>query len=285
MVSWSFESQFTSLRYRQFLAVAFLICAAFAQYAKANQDFIVLQSTTSTQSSGLYEFILPLFQDEAGIAVRVVAVGTGQALRNARNCDGDVLIVHAREAELAFVEAGFGGQRHDLMYNQFLIVGPGSDPADVQHAASASDAFRRIWESGSLFISRGDDSGTHKREIAIWKSADRSPLREWYRETGSGMGATLNIAVTLDGYVLTDNATWARFGNKVAHEPLFSEDTALVNQYGIITVSPKHCPHVKADLAGSFVEWMLSRDGQEAIQGYEINGKRLFKPGSAEGSS
>lgn len=244
-------------------------------------DVIIVQSTTSTRNSGLYDAILPQFERASGIEARVVAVGTGQALKNARNCDGDVLLVHAKDAEEAFVAAGFGLWRKDLMYNDFVLVGPEADPAGVGTAQSTSRALSAISQSGSVFVSRGDDSGTHKAEMRLWQAAGTNPTVEsgsWYRETGQGMGATLNIAVGMDGYALTDRATWIAFGNKAGHAVLFDGDPALFNQYGIIPVNPAHCPNVKARAAQVFADWMLGPDGQAAIAAYRLEGQQLFFP-------
>lgn len=249
--------------------------------AAASDQFIIVQSTTSTQNSGLYDAILPAFEATTGIEVRVVAVGTGQAIKNARNCDGDVLLVHAKAAEEAFVAAGFGAARTDLMYNDFVLVGPGDDPAGVAGVETISAALRRIEQAKSVFASRGDDSGTHKKEVALWATAGHDPSDAsgtWYRETGSGMGATLNIAVGMGAYSLTDRATWIAFANKGDHRIVLEGDDALFNQYGIIPVSPDACPSVKQAASTRFVEWMVSEPGQSAIAAYRRAGQQLFFP-------
>ena len=249
--------------------------------AVASDQFIIVQSTTSTQNSGLYDAILPAIEAATGIEVRVVAVGTGQAIKNARNCDGDVLLVHAKAAEEAFVAAGFGAARTDLMYNDFVLVGPGDDPAGVAGVETISAALRRIEQAKSVFASRGDDSGTHKKEVALWATAGLDPSDAsgtWYRETGSGMGATLNIAVGMGAYSLTDRATWIAFANKGDHRIVLEGDAALFNQYGIIPVSPDACPSVKQAAAARFVEWMVSEPGQSAIAAYRRAGQQLFFP-------
>ena len=253
---------------------------------QAQDRFIIVQSTTSTEASGLYEHLLPTFTGQTGIEVRVVAVGTGQAIGNAENCDGDVLLVHATEAEEAFVEAGFGTARTDLMYNDFVVVGPRSDPAGVAGTADVEAALRRIAEAGAPFASRGDDSGTHKAELRLWRRAGVDPASAsggWYRETGSGMGGTLNTAVGMGAYALTDRATWIGFGNKDGFQIAVEGDEDLFNQYGIIPVSPEHCPHVKADMARSFAEWLVSDEGQEAIASFRVNGLQLFFPNAPRG--
>lgn len=249
--------------------------------ASADNEFIVLQSTTSTQNSGLFDEILPQFTKETGIEVRVVAVGTGQALRNARNGDGDVLLVHAKADEEDFVAQGFGIERFDVMYNDFVIVGPSSDPANAKNATNVPDALNAIVVAQSKFISRGDDSGTHKAERALWNSARYSPdddFGPWYVETGSGMGATLNMASALSAYTLTDRATWIAFGNKRDLTVIFEGDPSLFNQYGVVVVNPVMHPNVKFDEASRFSSWLLGAQGQAAIAGFKVNGQQLFFP-------
>ena len=238
-------------------------------------------STTSTQNSGLFEFLLPRFQARSGIEVRVVAVGTGQAIRNARNGDADVLFVHHKPSELKFVEEGFGIARFDVMYNDFVIVGPGADPAGVAGGRDSVAALSAIAAAGVSFVSRGDDSGTHKKERELWKSAEvdvASFSGSWYRETGSGMGATLNAASAMDAYALTDRATWLSFGNKGQLEIAIEGDPRLFNQYGVIVVSPHKHPHVKHSDGQAFVDWLLSHDGQRAIGAFRVNGQQAFFP-------
>jgi len=206
----------------------------FATSAVAANESIIVQSTTSTANSGLYAHILPMFEAETGIKVNVVAVGTGQAIRNARNCDGDVLLVHAKSAEEAFVADGRGVERFDLMYNDFVFVGPPEDPAKIKGTAP-SDALSKVAVAKALFASRGDDSGTHKKERALWKNAKIDPSDAsgtWYRETGSGMGATLNVATGMGAYTMTDRATWISFGNKGDFEVIVEGDKSLFNQIG-----------------------------------------------------
>ena len=244
----------------------------------AARDFILLQSTTSTLNSGLYDAILPEFSAISGFDVRVVAVGTGQALRNAANCNADVLIVHAKEAELQFINAGYGENRFDLMHNDFLLVGPEADPAGVRNATSPTQALAVVAESRSPFVSRGDESGTHAREKSLWKIAGLNPIGPWYRETGSGMGATLNIAVGMGAYTLADRATWVAFRNKSDHAILFEGGRAMFNQYGIISVSAARCPNVKSALANEFVSWMLSESGQTAIGAFRVDGQQVYFP-------
>ena len=260
--------------------------AVFATAATAQDDSILVQSTTSTANSGLYDHLLPMFRDESGITVNVVAVGTGQAITNARNCDGDLLLVHDTPSEEAFVAAGYGTGRTDLMYNDFVIVGPAGDPAGLAGGSDAEAALTAIAEQGALFASRGDDSGTHKKEQALWQAAGVDPTGasgDWYRETGSGMGATLNAGIGMGAYVLTDRATWISFANKQDYGIVVEGDEDLFNQYGVIPVSPDHCPSVNADGAQAFADWLLSAEGQQAIAGYRVDGQQLFFP-NAPGS-
>jgi len=266
-----------------------LFCAAVALAAPANAagNFITVQSTTSTQNSGLLDYILPKFHKETGIEVRVVAVGTGQAIKNAMNGDGDVLLVHAKPAEEKFVAGGFGVKRHDLMYNDFVIVGPAADPAKVGGMKDAVAALKGIAAAPAVFASRGDDSGTHKKELSLWRGAGldvASVSGGWYRETGSGMGATLNAGVGMGAYVMTDRATWIAFKNKSDFKVLVEGDTALFNQYGIILVNPDRHKNVKARPGQAFIDWMLGNDGQSAIAAYKVDGQQLFFPNARPGS-
>ncbi len=249
--------------------------------ASAAETSIIVQSTTSTANSGLYDHLLPMFKRETGITVNVVAVGTGQALKNARNCDGDVLLVHAKSAEQKFVAEGYGVERHDVMYNDFIFVGPPVDSASIAGSKSALDALTRISGSQSKFASRGDNSGTHKKEMALWKETSIDPTQgsgKWYLETGSGMGATLNAAVGSGAYTMTDRATWISFRNKQDFEIQLEGDDALFNQYGIIMVNPERCDQVKREAAQRFIDWILSDRGQAAIAAYQMNGQQLFFP-------
>jgi len=252
----------------------------------AAEDSVIVQSTTSTQNSGLYDHILPMFEDETGIKVNVVAVGTGQALENGRRGDGDVLLVHAKPAEEKFVAEGYGVERHDVMYNDFVIVGPADDPAGVKDMDDAPAALAKIAEEEAVFASRGDDSGTHKKEMSLWDVAGVDPSEAsgtWYRETGSGMGATLNTGTGMDAYVMTDRATWISFGNKGDHEILVEGDPALFNQYGVIMVNPEKHPNVNVEAAQTFIDWILSEEGQSAIASFEVQGQQLFTPNADQG--
>jgi tungstate transport system substrate-binding protein len=213
--------------------------------------------------------------------VRVVAVGTGQALRNAEKCDGDVLIVHSTADEIGFVEKGFGTKRHDLMYNDFVILGPADDPATIKSATTVNAALQKIFSSQSRFASRGDNSGTHKAEQRLWNAANLMPdsaRNQWYLETGLGMGATLNFAVQADAYTLSDRATWLAFANRGDHQILFQGYPPLFNQYGVVPISRAHCPNVKQDLAEQFTDWLVSPEGQKLIASFRRSGTQLFFP-------
>lgn len=243
--------------------------------------YILLQSTTSTKNSGLYDYLLPRFKADSGIDVRVVAVGTGQAIRNASNGDADVLIVHAKSREEKFVADGFGLERHQLMYNDFVIVGPASDEADVRKTDKVINALKNIAQTKAVFVSRGDDSGTHIKELSLWKLAEVDVIKQsgtWYREAGAGMGATLNTAVSMNGYAITDRATWVSFGNKQQHEIVFEGDPPLNNQYSVIAVNPEMHPHVKIDLTQTFIDWLISDRGQKIIGQYRVQNQQLFFP-------
>ena len=247
--------------------------------ADGAERFIILASTTSTVNSGLFDAILPAFTKKTGTQIRVVGVGTGQALRIARQGDADALFVHHKKSEMEFVRQGYGVNRFDVMFNDFVIVGPGGDPAKIGTSKSVAAAYKSIADTKSVFISRGDDSGTHKKSLEIWKSAaviiaEAAP--KWYREAGSGMGATLNIASSMEAYTLTDRATWETFKNKGNLKILFENDPRLQNQYGIIMVNPARHKHVKRQAVEIFINWLLSAPGQAAINGYKVNNKQVF---------
>ncbi len=265
---------------RTFLGAA-LVSLGLTAPAIAEAPFIVVQSTTSTQNSGLLDYILPGFEAETGIDVRVVAVGTGQAIRNAINGDGDVLLVHAKSAEEQFVADGWGVERFDVMYNDFVLVGPKSDPAKVKGGADIVAAMTAVSEAGVPFASRGDDSGTHKAEMSHWAAAGIDPSGasgDWYRETGSGMGATLNVASGMNAYALTDRATWQSFGNKGDLEILVEGDPRLFNQYGVILVNPDKHPRSRAAAGQRFIDWLIGSDGQAAIASFTLDGQQVFFP-------
>lgn len=243
--------------------------------------FITLASTTSTQNSGLFDYLLPEFTRKTGIEVRVVAVGTGQAIELAESGDADVLLVHDRAGEMKFMSEGHGVSRREVMYNDYVIVGPGSDPAAVRGLNDAAQAFRRIADAAANFVSRGDDSGTNRQELRLWEAAGidaKSASGSWYKEVGAGMGATLNTAVGLDAYTLTDRATWATFRNRGDLELLVEGDPRLFNQYAVIEINPVLHPAVKASDARLFAEWLVSREGQALIGAFTIDGQALFFP-------
>lgn len=240
---------------------------------------ILVQSTTSTQNSGLYDYLLPLYKEATGNRVRIVAVGTGQAIKNARNCDGDVLIVHSKIDEEAFVAEGYGIARHDLMYNDFVLIGPKDDPAGVRGSDKITTALKAVASAETKFVSRGDDSGTHKAERRFWAMTDLNPdasSGRWYIETGQGMGGTLNVTVQVGGYVISDRSTWVAFQNKAGHQIVFEGDPSIFNQYGVIIVNPEKCPRVRLEAAQAFADWLLSPAGQAAINSYVVNGQQLF---------
>ena len=260
------------------LAAAIMVCSSFAL---ASPQTVVIQSTTSTEYSGLFEHLIPTFEREADLKVRVVAVGTGAAVKNAMNCDGDVLLVHSKPLEEKFVAEGYAEARYDVMYNDFVILGPSADPASVKGTADVSAALDAIAGSGALFVSRGDGSGTHRKELALWKDAGHKVGAEessWYLEVGSGMGATLNIAIGKGAYTLSDRASWEMFGNKMDYDVVVEGDKSLFNQYGVMAVSAEKCP--KTNFAGgrAFLDWLISADGQGRIAAYKPMGKQLFFP-------
>ena len=274
--------RYLSLPNKTLIACFVIYAAIFADRpANADNPFIILQSTTSTQNSGLYDYLLPHFTAKSGIEVRVVAVGTGQALRNAERCDGDILITHSKVDEVKFVENGFGTKRSKLMYNDFVILGPANDPANIASAKTVYDALQRIVANQSRFASRGDNSGTHKAEKRLWKAANLiidSAANSWYLETGLGMGATLNFAVQTNAYTLSDRATWLSFANRASHKILFQGQPPLFNQYGVVPVSKSHCPNVKYEFAQQFTDWLVGADGQNIIASFTLNGVQLFFP-------
>lgn len=248
--------------------------------ARAEEKFIVVASTTSTQDSGLFGHLLPLFKARTGIDVRVVAQGTGQALATARKGDADVVFVHDKVAEQKFVEDGFGIGRREVMYNDFIMVGPKSDPAGAA-GRDVIDALKKIEAARVPFASRGDNSGTHAAELRYWKAADIDPRTGrggWYRETGAGMGPTLNTASAMNAYVIADRGTWLSFKNRGELVILVEGDTRLFNQYGVMLVNPAKQAHVKKALAMQFIDWLTSSEGQAAIATYKVDGQQLFFP-------
>ena len=249
--------------------------------------FIIVQSTTSTENSGLFKHILPMFTKKTGIDVRVVAVGTGQAIKNAQNGDGDVLFVHDKASEEKFVAAGFGLKRFAVMYNDFVIVGTAKDPAKVAGSKDVVAAFKKIADAKAPFVSRGDDSGTHKAELRLWKAAGavvKAASGGWYREAGTGMGATINTGVGMGAYVFTDRASWSSFKNRGDYQIAIEGDIKLFNQYGIMLVNPEKHPKVKKAEGQAFIDWSLSAEGQSAIKSFQIGGEQQFFPNAKPGS-
>jgi tungstate transport system substrate-binding protein len=247
----------------------------------AQDKSIIVASTTSTRDSGLFDYLLPKFTKKTGIVVKVVAQGTGKALDTGRRCDADVLLVHAKPAEEKFVKAGYGGPRHPVMYNDFVVVGPKKDPAGIKGMKSVTKAFTTLMKKKADFISRGDNSGTNKAELRIWKAAGINIEKQkgpWYKAIGQGMGATLNTAAASDAYTLTDRATWIHFKNKQGLVIEVQGDPHLFNQYGVFLVNPKRCPHVKVKLGNAFINYLISPEGQKVIASYKVQGKQLFHP-------
>ena len=268
--------------WRRVLLAAALLGATLPGASRAQERFITLASTTSTEQSGLFRHLIPIFRQDTGIDVRVVAVGTGQALAIGARGDADALLVHDRAGEDKFVADGHGIDRRDVMHNDFVIAGPASDPAGIKGVKDASEAFRRIAAAKAPFASRGDDSGTHRMELRLWKAAAVDPRSDPnYRELGSGMGPTLNTAAGLDAYVLSDRATWASFQNRQNLVLLVAGDPALFNPYGSILVNPAKGPHIKAAEARIWHEWLTSGRGRAAIAGFKVQGEQLFFPSAA----
>jgi tungstate transport system substrate-binding protein len=269
---------------RRFL-LAVALSVLFGTSAVAQDKSIVVASTTSTQDSGLFGYLLPLFKAKTGIDVKVVAQGTGQALDTARRGDADVVFVHARSAEEKFLAEGFGVKRYPVMYNDFVLIGPRSDPAGIKGTKDIVAALKTIRSKGIAFISRGDRSGTHIAELNLWKvagidiAADRGP---WYKEIGQGMGAALNIASAANAYVLSDRGTWLAFKNKGDLVIEVEGDKRLFNQYGVMLVNPQKHPTVKKELGQQFVDWLISPEGQRDIASYQINGEQLFYPDAGD---
>lgn len=271
---------------RAFLSILFVLMGlpAAAEDTPKTRPFIMLASTTSTANSGLFGHLLPVFEARTGIHVRVVAVGTGQALRLARAGDADVLLVHHRPSEAQFVADGFGVKRFAVMYNDFVVVGPTADPAGIRGGHDVVAALKRIADTQAPFVSRGDDSGTHKKERGLWRAAGvdiAAASGTWYRETGSGMGATLNTAAAMDGYALADRGTWLSFRNRKGLAVLAEGDKRLFNPYGVILVNPKVHPHVKAKEGQAFIDWLTGPQGQQAIAAFTVGGEPLFTPNAA----
>jgi tungstate transport system substrate-binding protein len=269
----------------RFARIACLVLALACVPTALAQRFITVASTTSTEQSGLFKHLLPIFEQKSGIEVRVVALGTGQALDLARRGDADVVFVHAKSAEEEFVREGHGVHRFPVMYNDFVIIGPRSDPAGIDGGADAPAALQKIKNASAPFVSRGDRSGTHIAEVNLWTMAGIDIAKEkgpWYRETGQGMGPALNMASSMNAYLLADRATWLAFDNRGELTVLVEGDERLLNQYGVMLVNPEKHTSVKRADGQAFVDWLVSPDGQAAIAGYRIDGEQLFFPNAGE---
>ena len=266
---------------KNYICLVFGLLLALATSAHAQERFITVASTTSTEQSGLFKHLLPQFEKKSGVQVRVVALGTGQALDMARRGDADVVFVHDPEAEDKFIADGYGVMRRDVMYNDFVLAGPKSDPAKVAGGKDIAAALRAIAQGKVPFVSRGDKSGTHAAELRLWKAAGTDPLagrRQWYRETGSGMGPALNAASAMNAYVFTDRGTWLAFKNRGELAILVEGDRRLFNPYGVILVNPLKHPHLKKEWGQVFIDWLVSAEGQHAIADYKVGGVSLFTP-------
>jgi len=258
-----------------------LITALIALGTHAQDRSITVASTTSTEQSGLFGYLLPIFEKKTGIQVRVVALGTGQALDLARRGDADVVFVHAKSAEEKFLAEGEGVKRYPVMYNDFVLIGPKSDPAKIGGSKDITEALRKLQSAQAPFVSRGDRSGTHIAELDLWKAAgidiDKSK-GPWYRDTGQGMGPALNTASSINAYILSDRGTWLAFKNRGDLTILVEGDRRLFNQYGVMLVNPAKHPSVKKDLGQTLIDWLVSPEGQKAIAEYRIGGEQLFYP-------
>jgi tungstate transport system substrate-binding protein len=267
-----------------FAAIALSVLVS-APHSFAQDQSIVVASTTSTQDSGLFEYLLPIFKQKTGITVKVLAQGTGQALDTARRGDADVVFVHAKSAEEKFLADGEGVKRFPVMYNDFVLIGPKNDPAGIKGTKDVAKALQTIREKQASFVSRGDHSGTHIAELNLWKAADLDIEKDkgaWYKSIGQGMGAALNFASASNGYVLSDRGTWIHFKNKGDLQILVEGDKRLFNQYGVMLVNPAKHPRVKKELGQQFIDWLISADGQKTIANYKIEGEQLFYPNANE---
>ena len=263
------------------ILITFIVLLLSINAVFAEEEFITLSSTTSTDNSGLLEYLIPKFKYKTGINVRVIAVGTGRALLLGERGDADLVLVHHKPSEENFIEKGFGIERRDVMYNDYVIIGPKNDPANIKNLTKAADAFKLISQSGVPFISRGDNSGTHKKELELWKLTGvdvNTYSGDWYREAGAGMGATLNIANGMNAYTMSDRGTWLSFKNRDDLALLFENDPPLFNQYGVILVNPERHHHIKYKYAKLFSDWLTSNEGQQAIADFTLKGKQLFFP-------
>lgn len=266
---------------KRVLTTILLILITMSVVIAEEESFITLSSTTSTDNSGLLDYLIPKFKDKTGIDVRVIAVGTGRALQLGERGDADLVLVHHKTSEVKFIENGFGIKRRDVMYNDYVIVGPKDDPANIKYLTKAVEAFKLISEHKVPFISRGDESGTHKKELELWSLAKIDIQKysgDWYREAGAGMGATLNIANGMNAYTITDRGTWLSFKNRDDLTLLFENDPPLFNQYGVILVNPERHEHIKYQQAKLFSDWLTSNEGQQAIAEFALENQQLFFP-------
>ena len=262
---------------------AILLCIGLG--AQAQERFITVASTTSTEQSGLFGYLLPIYEKQTGVKVRVVALGTGQALDVGRRGDADVVFVHARAAEEKFLAEGQGVKRFPVMYNDFILIGPKADPARIGGGKDILGALKKVQAAEAPFVSRGDRSGTHMAELGLWKASgiDLDKVKgPWYRDTGQGMGPALNTAASMGAYILADRGTWLAFKNRGELTILVEGDKRLFNQYGVMLVNPDKHPNVKEDLGQQFIDWLVSPVGQKTIADYKINGEQLFYPNAAD---
>ncbi len=273
---------------RTFSSLVMLLMLSGGTPALAQDQSIVVASTSSTQDSGLFDHILPVFKAKTGIDVKIVAQGTGQALDTGRRGDADVVFVHAKAQEEKFVEEGFATERFDVMYNDFVLIGPKSDPAGIRGTEDIAAALTAIKDKEAPFVSRGDKSGTHSAELRLWKEADlniETAKGQWYKEIGQGMGAALNTASAMNGYVLSDRGTWLAFKNRGDLEVVVEGDKRLFNQYGVMLVNPEKHPSVKAEAGKAFINWLISPEGQTSIGEHKIDGQQLFFPNAEQARS
>ena len=265
----------------------FILCiiVLFCYSVSAESKFITIASTTSTENSGLYDYLVPIYKSHSGVDIKVISTGTGNAIEIAKNGDADILLVHHKVSEEQFVNEGHGVKRHELMYNDFVIIGPRKKANDTKTLNSASEVFQKIYNSNDLFISRADNSGTHKKEVELWQQLKDDKLiqhipipksNQWFLESGRGMGASLNMASQMSAFILSDRATWLNFNNKQSLQILFENDIELRNHYGITLVNPNKHAHVKTTLSQAFIDWVLSESGQNAINSYRINEQQAF---------
>ena len=261
------------------VSISMILMPLYKSYSTEKNDKIIIQSTTSTRDSGLYEYLIPYFTNKYNINVNIVAVGTGQAIINASNCDGYLLIVHSRKLENMFIANGFGHSRRNLMYNDFIVIGPKSDPSGISSSTDIKSVFDKLSKGNSKFISRGDSSGTNESELDKWNLIDFDPLKysgSWYLESGQSMGSTLNMAISLNAYTYTDRSTWLRFKNKQDHIILYNNRNELRNNYSIIKISKDNCPDINHLGANLFYDWMLSTDSKTLIRSYKYNNEPMF---------